>query len=122
MRGPQDSKQSFRGDFRGVRLQRPLHVRRRPLDDGRVVPLCYPQARESPIRADVAEEPQLLCDFGIYGDRAAGLLELDDQCRTVRFTLDFASRAVQLFEERWRRLLLFAVTFRELLDRKARGG
>jgi hypothetical protein len=71
--------------------------------------------------SDVAEEPNLLCDFGIYGDRATGLLELDDQCRTVRFTLDFAPRAVQLFEERWRRLLLFAITFRELLDRKARG-
>jgi len=71
--------------------------------------------------SQIDEERELLCDFGIYGDRATGQLELDDQCRTVRFTLDFDSQSIQFFEEKWHRLLLFAVSFRELLDRKARG-
>ena len=71
--------------------------------------------------SQIAEEFELLRDFGIYGDRATGLLDLDDQCRTVQFTLDFDPQSVRLFEERWHRLLLFAVSFRELLARKAQG-
>jgi hypothetical protein len=74
--------------------------------------------RESQIEG----ESELLCDFGIYGDRATGVLELDDQCHTVRFTLDFAPRSIQLYEDRWRRLLLFAVSFRELLARRVHRG
>ena len=73
--------------------------------------------RESEIEA----ERDLLCDFGIYGGRATGCLEMDD-CRTVRFTLDFDPRSVQLFEERWSRLLLFTVSFREILDRAGAAG
>jgi len=72
--------------------------------------------------SEIADEQELLCDFGIYGNRAMGLLQLDEQCRTTRFTLDFDMRSVQLAEERWRRLLLFAISFRDLLDQKARGG
>jgi hypothetical protein len=71
--------------------------------------------------SEISEEPALLCDFGIYGRRATGVLELDDQCRTVQFTFDFDNRSVQLFEQRWHRLLLFAVSFRDLLDRKVGG-
>jgi hypothetical protein len=71
--------------------------------------------------SEIENEPELLCDFGIYGHRATGQLELDEQCRGERFTLDFTSQGMNLFEERWRRLLLFAVSFRELLNRKARG-
>jgi hypothetical protein len=73
--------------------------------------------RESEIEA----EPELLRDFGIYGHRATGQLELDEQCRAERFTLDFTPNGLELFEERWRQLLLFTVSFRELLDRKASG-
>ena len=69
--------------------------------------------------SEIEDEPELLCDFGIYGRRATGQLELDEQCRAVRFTLDFTPQWVRRFEERWRRLLLFAVTFRDLIDRKA---
>jgi hypothetical protein len=72
--------------------------------------------------SEIVEEPDLMSDIGIYGDRACGLLELDDQCQTVRFTLDFDPRSVQRYEERWRRLLLFAVNFRELVDQNGRGG
>lgn len=72
--------------------------------------------------SELVEEPDLLCDFGIYGGRGCGLLELDDQCKTVRFTLDFDPQSVQQYEERWRRLLLFAVNFRELVDGKRSSG
>jgi hypothetical protein len=72
--------------------------------------------------SEIEGEPELLFDFGLYGHRAAGQLELDDNCRTVRFTLDFSPQTVRLFEERWRRLRLFAVSFRELLDQRIRGG
>ncbi|MHB0958795.1 MAG: hypothetical protein ACYC0X_15380 [Pirellulaceae bacterium] len=69
--------------------------------------------------SEIESERELLADFGIYGYRATGQLELDEQCRAVRFTLDFTPQAMRLFEDRWRRLSLFAVSFRELLDRKA---
>ena len=39
--------------------------------------------------ATFAPLPDLLADFGIYGDRAVGTQELDEQSRTVRFTLSF---------------------------------
>ena len=68
----------------------------------------------------VAAEPDLLCDFGLYGHRACGLLELDDQCQTVRFTLDFTTQSVESYRERWRRLLLYSQSFESLLDPRAR--
>jgi hypothetical protein len=68
--------------------------------------------RESAIQS----EPDLLCDFGIYGERATGILELDDQCRTVRFTLDFNPESVRLAADRWRRLSLYAISHGELLE------
>src|SRR5947209_4887895 len=49
-------------------------------------------ARES----EVAREPDLLCDLGIYGERAVGVQDLDEQARTVRFTLRFDPTAVRL--------------------------
>ena len=61
----------------------------------------------------IAAEPDLLCDIGIYGNRAVGTLELDPQCRTVRFTFDFSPEGIRLAEERWKRLLLYATTFAE---------
>ena len=73
--------------------------------------------RESEIEA----ETDLLGDFGIYGDRAVGRLDLDDQCRSLRFTLDFNPQGLRLAEEQWRRLELFAASFREVLDRGAQG-
>lgn len=71
--------------------------------------------------SEIDDETDLLGDFGIYGDRAVGWLELDDQCRSLRFTLDFDAQNVRLAEERWKRLELFAISFREVLDRGAQG-
>lgn len=67
--------------------------------------------------SDLIGERGLLCDFGIYGDRATGKQELDDASRTVCFTLSFDQSTVQLAKERWGRLALFATPYAELLDR-----
>jgi hypothetical protein len=66
--------------------------------------------------SDLAAEPDLLVDMGIYGDRAVGVQELDERGRTLRFTLTFDGEAVRLAEDRWQRLLLYATPFRGLLD------
>lgn len=68
-------------------------------------------------RSDVASEPQLIVDLGIYGNRAVGVQELDDQGRTVRFTLSFDFEKVLAAEQRWDRLKVYAASFRDLLDR-----
>jgi hypothetical protein len=67
--------------------------------------------RESALRG----EPDLLADFGIYGDRAVGTQEVDEHSRTVRFTLTFDSRVVPLADDRWRRLSIFGIPFQSLL-------
>ena len=69
-------------------------------------------ARES----DLSREPDLLVDMGIYGDRAVGIQELDDDCRTLRFTLDLDPQALQLADARWQRLLLYSRPLANLLD------
>jgi hypothetical protein len=67
--------------------------------------------------ADLAGEPDLLTDMGIYGNRAVGVQELDEHARTARFVLHFDPQAVRLAEDRWRRLLLYATPYRTILDR-----
>jgi hypothetical protein len=66
--------------------------------------------------SDIASEPDLLADFGIYGDRATGVQELDDQSRTLRFILYFDPQNVRLARDRWTRLLLYTTSFADLLD------
>jgi hypothetical protein len=68
--------------------------------------------RESAVKS----ESGLLVDMGIYGSRAVGTQELDDSCRTVRFTLTFDFDAVAAAEERWGRLSVYATPYRDLLD------
>ena len=62
----------------------------------------------------LSHEPELCSDFGIYGDRAVGVQDLDDRCRTVRFTLLFDHADVQLAQDQWRRLSLFAQSYEGL--------
>jgi len=64
----------------------------------------------------IEREPELLADIGIYGRRAVGIQELDDQCRTVRFTLDFNFEKIREAEDRWKRLSVYATAYRDLLD------
>jgi hypothetical protein len=64
----------------------------------------------------LSTEPDLLADFGIYGDRAVGTQELDERSRTVRFTLSFDPQAVRLADDRWRRLSVFGIPYQSLLE------
>ena len=64
----------------------------------------------------LSNEPDLVADFGIYGNRALGLQDVNDQGRTVRFTLSFDFTDVLAAEKRWQRLSLYATPYRDLLD------
>lgn len=63
----------------------------------------------------VATESDLLVDLGIYGSRAVGVQEVNDEGRTVRFTLSFDFNQVLAAEERWERLSIYATPFAELV-------
>ena len=65
----------------------------------------------------LVQEPDLIADIGIYGSRALGIQQLDEQCRTVRFTLTFDFASVANAEERWKRLAVYAESFAGYLDR-----
>lgn len=67
-------------------------------------------------QSTLANEPDLVVDLGIYGNRAVGIQELDDQGRTVRFTLSFDFVDVLAAEQRWERLSVYATPYRELLE------
>ena len=67
--------------------------------------------------SELKTEPDLLCDTGIYGSRAIGIQELDEDGATRRFTLQFGLEHVQSAEERWQRLLVYAVKYSDFLDR-----
>ncbi len=64
----------------------------------------------------VTHELDLLADIGIYGDRAVGIQELDEQSRILRFVLSFDATNVQAAKARWDRLKLYAVSYWTLLD------
>ncbi|MBA3482443.1 MAG: hypothetical protein H0T51_11565 [Pirellulales bacterium] len=65
---------------------------------------------------DLIREPDLISDFGIYGDRAAGEQELDDHSRTIRFRLAFGEAAARRARQRWDRLTVFSVPCSQVLD------
>ncbi|TXH16076.1 MAG: hypothetical protein E6R00_06440 [Gammaproteobacteria bacterium] len=65
----------------------------------------------------LANEADLIADIGIYGSRALGTQELDEQCRTSRFTLTFDFAQVSAAEERWKRLAVYAESWSGYLDR-----
>jgi hypothetical protein len=67
--------------------------------------------------SELKTEPDLLCDTGIYGSRAIGIQELDEDGATRQFTLQFGLEHVQAAEERWQRLLVYAVKYSDFLDR-----
>ncbi|MEO8271503.1 MAG: hypothetical protein ABI557_17400, partial [Aureliella sp.] len=64
----------------------------------------------------IANEPDLLGDFGIYGSHVFGEQILNDKCRTIRFYLQFNLDVVEEAEKRWKRLGIFATAYRDLLD------
>lgn len=125
--GRQSMRVNFEAVHRGVLVERvvilrdELWPREQPLPAPEILPWIEEQhnhglwialVRES----DLRREPDLLVDMGIYGNRAVGVQELDEGCRTLRFTLDLDLQAVQLANERWQRVLLYTRSFRSLLD------
>lgn len=69
---------------------------------------------------DLVGEPDLLRDFGIYGDRAVGEQHVDGESRTVSFTFWFDCSQIELAKERWARLKLFGRPYAEILEPAAR--
>lgn len=67
--------------------------------------------RASRIEADLRD------DFGLYGNRAVGHQQVDDQGRTVRFALSFDFAELLAAEARWDRLSIYATSYENLLDR-----
>ena len=72
-------------------------------------------------QSSVADEPDLITDMGMYGNRAVGQQEIDDRGRTVQFTLTFDFPEILAAEQRWERLSIYAISYAELLDRSAPG-
>ncbi len=64
----------------------------------------------------LANEPDLLADFGIYGTRAVGTQQVDSHGRTVSFRLQFDFSTVEEAEARWKRLQVYATSYGDLLD------
>ena len=63
---------------------------------------------------ELEEEPDLLCDFGIYGCEAIGYQHTDMQSRTLSFDLSFAPSELRKGEDRWKRLSLYAHPFEQI--------
>lgn len=65
---------------------------------------------------ELAGEPDLLCDFGIYGQRAVGRQELDERAQTLQFVLHFDPQSRREAHQHWERLQLYAKNYDNFLD------
>jgi hypothetical protein len=130
--GRQSLRANFEAAHRGVLVERIVILRDDLWPEGQALPgaAVLPWVEEQHNHglwvlvvheSEVAGEPDLPADFGVYGDRAVGVQEFDGRSRTLRFTLTFDAQAVRLAKGRWRRLALYATSFQSLLDR-APGG
>ena len=66
--------------------------------------------------ADLENEPDLICDMGIYGTEAVGKQIADFDGRTVRFRLYFDRNRIREAEDLWNRIQLFAVQIEDLIE------
>jgi hypothetical protein len=112
---------------RGYRIERILIIRDDLWPDLQPTPLpeIHPWIAEqhdrgiqiSAVReSELESEPDLIRDFGIYGNQAVGEQDLDERCRTQHFILRFDRQTRQIALERWHRLSLYAIRFADLLD------
>ena len=126
--GRQSMRLNFEMVKRGLRIERVIILRDTLWPRGQELPSedILPWIREqhdwglwvSLVReSEISAEPDLLCDFGIYDNRAAGTQELDDRSRTLRFILRFDPASVAQARERWARLRLYANSYADLVDR-----
>lgn len=65
----------------------------------------------------LTNEPEIVMDFGIYGQRAVGTQHLDSNSRTTKYVLSFNPDDISFAKQSWQRLRLYSISFRELLDR-----
>ena len=63
-----------------------------------------------------------MVDLGIYGTRAVGFQEQDEQGKTASFTLTFDFPEILAAESRWQRLSVYGVSYQNLLDQATRPG
>jgi hypothetical protein len=132
----QPGRQSMRLNFemvrRGLRIDRIVILRDTLWPKGHALPSAeiLPWIEEqndqgiwmSLVReSELGTEPDLLCDLGVYDERAAGIQELDDRSRTLRFILHFDQPNIRHARERWDRLLLYADSYADLVDRSNGG-
>jgi hypothetical protein len=126
--GRQSMRLNFEMVRRGLRIERIIILRGVLWPAGELLPSpeIRPWIEEQHDRgiwvslvreADVAGEADLLSDFGVYGDRATGVQELDEQSRTLRFILSFDPPSIRLARDRRERLALYATPYSDLLDR-----
>jgi len=129
--GAQSMRVNFEAVDRGVLVERIIILRDElwPAGEAMPSPKILPWIKEQHnnglwitlVReSELSRESELLMDMGIYGDRAVGTQELDDTCRTLRFTLDLDPQAVQLADSKWQRLMLYARSLRSMLDQQPR--
>lgn len=69
--------------------------------------------------SELTQETDLMTDLGIYGSRAVGTQEVETSGATRQFLLRFGLEPVQAAEEKWNRLLVYAVPYEKFLDRYA---
>ena len=65
--------------------------------------------------SDLDKEPELVCDFGIYGDEAVGYQQTNFKGETTRYEIEFGEDAVRQAEAKWKDLLLYATNFETIL-------
>jgi hypothetical protein len=82
------------------------------IDEHRKNAIWIKLVRESALES----EPDLLVDMGIYGSHAVGQQILDPDGKTTRYVVRFDFSAVEAAEQRWKRLSLYATSYRDLLD------
>ena len=63
---------------------------------------------------DLDDEPKLVCDFGIHGERAVCHQTTDSEGRIRRFESWFSPEKVSMAEQHWNQLLLYAVSLKDL--------
>lgn len=66
--------------------------------------------------SEIHDEQELIRDFGIYGDTAVGYQLTDNLGRTKEFELHFHPNEVAKAEELWKRLMLFAIPYDEIMQ------